>query len=190
MTAIKKIKILPGEKWADIPGKKTIYKEIYAISNYGRLVKYRSAIKEGSLLKCSRQQGYPIWRYRNKGQYCHELIHKLVAKYFLPKPLKNELFVTHLDFDKENNHYKNLKWVTQEGLTRHAFNNPVIKKAKKKRLENIGAAYNTKLTEAKVRKIKDLLQKRKTLKELAIRFKVSDMQIHRIKTGENWAHLK
>jgi len=30
----------------------------------------------------------------------------------------------------------------------------------------------------------------KTLKEIAGKFNVSDMQIHRIKTGENWRHIK
>ena len=27
-------------------------------------------------------------------------------------------------------------------------------------------------------------------KEIALKYGVSDMQIHRIKTGENWGHLK
>ena len=50
--------------------------------------------------------------------------------------------------------------------------------------------YNTKLTAAKVKQIKTSLAKGKTLKELAVKFKVSDMQIYRIKTGENWGHIK
>jgi hypothetical protein len=50
-----------------------------------------------------------------------------------------------------------------------------------------------KLTSDKVKKIKLALFKSKkqpTLKALAKLFKVSDMQIHRIKTGENWSHVK
>ena len=50
-----------------------------------------------------------------------------------------------------------------------------------------------KLTVTKVKKIKVALFKSKTqptLKALAKMFKVSDMQIHRIKTGENWGHVK
>jgi methylphosphotriester-DNA--protein-cysteine methyltransferase len=50
-----------------------------------------------------------------------------------------------------------------------------------------------KLTAAKVKLIKTALFKSKkqpTLKALAKKFKVSDMQIHRIKTGENWGHIK
>ena len=190
MAARKEIKFFRGEKWKPIPRKKTPYGERYTISNYGRLVKYKHWINSGSLLKLSRQQGYPIWRYRENDEYRHHLIHKLVAGYFLSKPSKNQAFVIHLDFDKENNHYRNLKWATQEELTKHSFKNPAVIKAKKQMLKNIGTGYNTKLTEAKVRQIKVFLKKGKTLKEVAVKYGVSDMQIHRIKTGENWGHLK
>jgi hypothetical protein len=49
-----------------------------------------------------------------------------------------------------------------------------------------------KLNATKVRQIKRSLNSKKqpTLKALAKQFKVSDMQIHRIKTGENWSHVK
>ena len=50
-----------------------------------------------------------------------------------------------------------------------------------------------KLTADKVKQIKVALFKSKkqpTLKALAKKFRVSDMQIHRIKTGENWSHVK
>jgi hypothetical protein len=190
MPATKKLLYLKGEKWVTIPGKRTHLKEKYAISSFGRLVKYLHEIKDGSLLKGSRQQGYPIWRYRLDGVHCHQLFHKLVAKYFLPRPGKNQSFILHLDYNKANNHYKNLKWASQEELTKHSFNNPSVKKAKKKRLENIGTAYNTKLTATKVIQVKNLLKKGKTLKEIAAKYGVSDMQIYRIKTGENWGYIK
>ena len=48
----------------------------------------------------------------------------------------------------------------------------------------------SKLSEAKVLVIKKMLAKGKTLREIADKYKVSDMQIHRIKTGENWSHVK
>jgi hypothetical protein len=43
-----------------------------------------------------------------------------------------------------------------------------------------------------VKQIKRALSAKKqpTLKALAKQFKVSDMQIHRIKTGENWSHVR
>lgn len=190
MAIKKEIKFYRGEKWMTIPGKKTPYGERYAISNNGRLVKYKHWINSGSALKLSRQQGYPIWRYKDEGEYRHMLLHKIVAKYFLAKPGKLQKFVIHLDYDKENNHARNLKWVTQEELTNHSLKSPAVIKARKKALKNIGTGYIIKLTDTKVRAIKALLKKGKTLKEIAVKYGVSDMQIYRIKTGENWKHIK
>lgn len=56
--------------------------------------------------------------------------------------------------------------------------------------ENPGTGSATKLTIANVKKIRNLIAAGKTLKEIARTFGVSDMQIHRIKTGENWGNLK
>lgn len=40
-------------------------------------------------------------------------VHTIVAKYFVPNP-HNYPIVMHLDDNKNNNHYKNLKWATYE----------------------------------------------------------------------------
>ncbi len=190
MAAKEEIKFLHGEKWKLLRDKNALGQN-YAISNYGRLVCYTKHLNSGHILKLSRQQGYPIWRARKDGDYFAILLHLLVTKYFLPKPTGKQKFVLHKDFDKENNRYSNLKWATQEELTKHNKKNPAVIAAKEKmRLVISKGGYNTKLTETKVRQIKIYLGKGKTLKELAVKYKVSDMQIHRIKTGENWGHLK
>jgi hypothetical protein len=190
MTTAKKIISFPGERWSVIREQKSAYGEKYAISNHGRLVKFIKTFRDGSLLKGSLQEGYPIWRYLKNGKHKHILLHRLVAKYFLSPPLHNQKILIHLNHKKKDNHYKNLKWATQEEVTKHASHNPAVILAKKNMLKNIGSGYNTKLTEAKVKQIKSFLKKGKTLKELAVKYKVSDMQIHRIKTGENWKHVK
>lgn len=188
----KKLSALRNEKWQVLRGHVTggpiQYK--YAVSNYGRVVKFRKEIKDGSTLNLSRQQGFPIWRKILNGEYYAVLLHRLVAKYFLPKPEKGQKFVIHLDYNKENNYYKNLRWATQDEVSAHSRKNPAVIKANAKRRENIGEAFNIKLTEANVRQIRALLAKGKTLKEIATKYKVSDMQIHRIKTGENWSYIK
>jgi HNH endonuclease/NUMOD4 motif len=193
MSARKPIKMLRSEKWqllkGHISGGPIAYK--YAVSNYGRVVKFSKNLANGYLLNLSLQQGFPIWRKIMNGKYFAVLIHRLVAKHFLPKPSANQKFVIHSDYNKENNYYKNLQWASQEEVTAHAKNNPAIIKAKERMRKSISkGGYNTKLTDAKVKYIKKSLAKGKTLKELALKFKVSDMQIHRIKTGENWGHIK
>jgi NUMOD4 motif len=183
------IRLIINEKWAVLRGYKTAYGQKYAISNYGRLVKFRNEITDGTLLKGSLQEGYPIWRSKINGKYQHALLHRLVAKYFLPKPQKNETVVIHSNYIKKDNHFYNLQWATIKEASVHAQGSPAVKKAKKLMREN-GNMGNAKLNNAAVKNIKLLLEQHKTLKEIAAQYKVSDMQIYRIKTGENWSHIK
>ncbi len=185
-----KLQVLKGEKWATLPGHKTANGEKYAISNFGRLVKFSKQVIDGSLLKGSLQEGYPIWRTRKNGEYFHALIHRLVAKFFLPKPQRKETIVIHSNYKKTDNHFYNLQWATPEEASAHQQGSPAVKKAKKKMRENPGSGSTTKLTIASVKMIRKLIAEEKTLKEIAKTFGVSDMQIHRIKTGENWGNLK
>jgi hypothetical protein len=88
--------------------------------------------------------------------------------------------VIHLNYVKDDNYYKNLKWVTHEDKFKHTARNPNRKR--------IG---NQKLTEAQVLRIKKkLVNGKSTLKVIADQFGITDMQVHRIKTGENWGHVK
>ena len=68
----------------------------------------------------------------------------------------------------------------------HQQGSPAVKRARKKMRENPGEGNNTKLTVEKVKQIKHLLKENKTLKSIAAKYKVSDMQVYRIKIGENW----
>ena len=194
MAERKPIRMLRGEKWKVLKGhiSEGPIKYKYALSDYGRIVKFNKHLTDGFLLKLSRQEGFPIWRKRMKGKYFAALIHRLVGKYFLPKSSEKQKFIIHLDYDKENNYYKNLKWAKQEEVTSHARYNPSVIRAKENMRNNIrsGSGYNTKLTLAKVNQIKAFLNKGKTLRELSQKYSVSDMQIHRIKTGENWSYIK
>ena len=118
----------------------------------------------------------------------HSLIHRLVAKYFLPKPAANKTIVAHLDFDKVNNDIKNLMWMTPEENYAHQVNSPYVVAEKNRRMSNgPSVSKNYKLTVTKVMLLKKLLnENRKTVKQLSKQFKVSDMQIIRIRRGENW----
>ena len=121
----------------------------------------------------------------------HSLIHRLVATYFLPIPPLTKTIVAHLDFDKPNNAAVNLKWMTPEENYIHQRNSPFVLKEKERRVA-AGSIFskNTKLTVTKVMLLKKMLnENRKTVKQLAKQFKVSDMQIIRIRRGENWSTI-
>lgn len=121
------------------------------------------------------------------------LKHKAVAELFLDPPEdQNKKFLIHKDFDKENNYMDNLAWASQEELNTRAKRHPknVLYAFKKQFMDLKPVTGNAKLSEAEVLAIKKRLKKGDTLRKLARRFHVTDMQIHRIKTGENWGHVK
>jgi hypothetical protein len=75
----------------------------------------------------------------------------------------------------------------------HSKNSPHVKKAFEKLIQHNIKSDGRKLTVTKVIHIKKLLAKpnRTTrLKMIAKQFGVSEMQISRIKSGENWSHIK
>ncbi len=121
----------------------------------------------------------------------HYLIHRLVAEYFLPKPDYENGVVAHLDFNKYNNKYTNLKWMTLEENLQHQQKSPfVISDLKKRKNRFFPSDKNSKLTETKVMYLKKLLNEGKPMKQLVRQFKVTETQILRIKRGENWGRVK
>lgn len=183
-TKKSKIKFLAGERWKELNLKKGVSTKRYAISNRGRIISFKSEMEDGYILRPRLTQGYPsvtIGREANRQNY---YLHRLVAEYFSKKPSPKHNFVIHTDHVKENNSADNLKWVTHDAQIAHALKDPNV-------LERQNPEEGPKLNAAKVRQIKRALKAKKqpTLKALAKQFKVSDMQIHRIKTGENWSHI-
>lgn len=189
MATIKKktatIKFLTGERWKELNLKKGVTTKRYAISSRGRIVSFKTKVEEGYMLRPRLTQGYPsvtIGREANRQNY---YLHRLVAEYFTKKGSVKNTFVIHLDHKKENNKADNLKWVSHDSQIAHALKDPNV-------LIRQNPEEGPKLNAVKVRQIKRALNAKNqpTLKALAKQFKVSDMQIHRIKTGENWSHIK
>ena len=104
------------------------YKD-YEISNFGkvrRITPYTGANefrnKEG-LPKILKQtldtSGYYQVRLSGKKGNRLQLIHRLVAKNFIPNP-ENKTQVNHIDGNKTNNNVNNLEWCTQLENMQHA----------------------------------------------------------------------
>ncbi|QES87262.1 NUMOD4 domain-containing protein [Rhizosphaericola mali] len=127
---------------------------------------------------------------KERTNYRHFLIHRLVATNFLPKPKENQVVVGHLDFDKLNNAVTNLKWMTLEENQLHQNKNPNVIFERNRRKNNpIIREKGAKLTSTQVMHIKLQLKRARPLKQIAKQYDISDMQVWRIKTGENWAHV-
>jgi len=192
----EKVKIYPGEEFREIEVDYSL-KLRYAVSNRGRMVSFIDEIKNGRLLKGTMSEGYKVFRfkiYRDKKMLnSHLFIYKLVAQYFIPKPSVDHIHVIHLDYQRNNDDSRNLKWVTEEERFEHMQKSPLVIQARQKRLVTATAINGHKLTVTRVMLIKKLLANPKQttrLKMIAKQFGVSEMQIRRIKSGENWGYIK
>lgn len=170
-----------NEEWKKITFDDKICKEEhFKISNYGRLINCKQ--EEPFLVKDSFINGYKVVRLKlaGKRKWTNRYIHKLTAEHFLER--NDGICVIHLNYNKTDNRIENLKWATKKEKDTHQFTNPEYLNAPRKR------TYS-KLTETKVKLIKRLINdpNRKTrMKMIAKQFGISEMQLYRIKTGENW----
>jgi hypothetical protein len=167
----------------------------YAISNYGRLVSYTESIDDGKVLKGSNTEGFRTFGYKvpkkggKKYSYHHIMLHRKVAELFLPKESEDQTYVLHLDHRKDNDHVSNLKWATRAEQLEHWKKSPNVIAARYAPREIKGR----KLTSTDVIRLKKRIfdPNRKTrMKLLAKEFNISEMQLFRIKRGENWGHIK
>lgn len=181
------VKSFWDEKWKKIIfDEKISENENFKISNYGRVINCKGA--EEFLVKRHFINGYQTLPLKQKtGRSTSRYIHKLVAEHFLDQ--KEGIYVIHLNYEKTDNHVKNLKWATKEEKEHHQFSNP----EHKKRIESMPKRRTyTKLTETKVKLIKRKINdpnRRTRMKIIAKQFGVSEMQLYRIKSGENWGDV-
>lgn len=185
------------EVFKEIPFEHKLVKR-YALSNYGRLLSFNEEMKDGRIIKGGIIDGYRTLAisYRDhEGKKIKKtlLLYKWVAELFIPKTADDQLYVIHIDRKRDNDHITNLKWVNYEGKMAHYKSSPLVIAAKQKLLEHNIKADGPKLTETTVMRLKKILldPNRKTrMKILAKQFGVSEMQLYRIKSGENWGHIK
>ncbi|HRG57551.1 MAG TPA: NUMOD4 domain-containing protein [Bacteroidia bacterium] len=189
-------RLFPSEEFKEIEIKDKLRLK-YAVSNYGRVISFSESMEAGRLIKIFPSNGYNLFRYvlyvNGKRVFKSIFMKKLVAEYFIPKPSEEHKHVIHLDYNRLNDFVKNLKWVTTAEQRAHNRKSPLVIEMLKKLHEHRRNSKGNKLTEAQVIILKKKLldPNRKTrLKILARQFGVSEMTLHRIRTGENWGHIK
>src|SRR5690606_29416114 len=185
------VKSFRQEQWKDLY--KDIWQDrfIYKVSNFGRVISFVKN-REGELLSGGKTAGYlsfvvVLKTGKNKSYY----FHRMVAELFLKKKEKDQ-YVIHKNYQKHENHVDNLAWVDKEEWAKHQFENPNVKENKLKRKLRQATTYS-KLTyaQAVILKKKLLDPNRKTrMRLLATRFGGSEMQLYRIKSGENWGDIQ
>lgn len=175
-----------NEKWTNVTFPEEIKSVRYQISNYGRIRAINKITGKEKLLKGSHsKRGHHRLNIKmESGKGAGVYVHRIVAETFVKQPSEEHKYVIHLDHDKTNNKYTNLRWATQHEVNEHAKNSPLYNQAREKQREHY------KLNEAKVKMIKRMLKRKKVkMKIIAKQFGISHTQLNRIKNGENWSNV-
>lgn len=164
----------------------------YSISNHGRFGVMLDKKGNVEVRNFKPTKGYYRFNTRQKGKNKAIFLFKEVAIAFLKKPSSKHNLIIHKDHNYLNDHDSNLQWVTKKEHRLHTTNSPNSIMARKKKAINKSSHAHI-LNEKSVTALKKLVwdPKRKlSLKAIAEKFGVSEMQIYRIKTGQFWFHVK
>jgi len=178
------------EQWCDVPG----YEGIYRVGSFGNVTRaarinhvgtasvsrvsvdsFKAQLKETLLKPILNERGY-MWvgLHKNKIQKTH-MIHKIVARAFIPNP-DGKQFVNHINGIKTDNRAENLEWCTTSENMKHAFRTGLAKPT------------NRKISEETARTIKHL-QYTKGDTEIAKMMGVTRSLCKNIRIGTAWAHV-
>lgn len=128
-------------------------------------------------------QGYCLVDLSNEGKSHTVQFHRLVALAFIPNP-DNLDTVNHIDGNKQNNHVKNLEWLSLRDNVRHAWNTGLAKP--RYGLDNPANVY----TEEQIHKVCQLLEQDELgNKKIAELCGVDVTLIRDIKFRGRWEHI-
>ena len=182
-----KVKHYWNERWAKLERNFPGGKVDYYISDYGRIKTIEKDTGDERLSKGVVHQRSGYLRIKVKITSKKDVdfyIHKFVAEHFVENP-EHKSYVIHIDRNKSNNFYQNLRWMTHRELIDWQVKHGIYDPQKRKR------PPQTKMTETKVRLLKKRLKEGKTKKKiLAKAFGITYMQLNRIERGENWGYVK
>ena len=164
------------EIWKPIKGY-----EGYEISSLGRVksLKMKNEIIKKPHLN---RDGYLYISFSNRGKSCTLKVHRLVCEHFCEGKTEERNHVDHIDGNKLNNVYTNLRWCTHHENILFAWETGAY--------NGIGENHaGSKLKENQVIEIKKMLKQKITCKNIAKQFGVTNWCIHDIKQGRIWKHV-
>ena len=105
------------ERWRWVPG----YEGRYAVSDCGDVLSAPHGSIDGCILKRRvSNNGYLSVSLFYDGTYRNELVHRLVAKAFIPNP-DGKPQVNHINGDRQDNRVENLEWATASENIKHKY---------------------------------------------------------------------
>lgn len=184
---VAKVKSFWNEKWEMVQTRVPTNLVNYHISNHGRL---KSVMKkdgaERLLNPTLMKDGYKRANMKVQGRKMEVYpIHRLVFNYFVGTQEEGEYFVIHKDGNKQNNHVKNLELMNRKQLNQRWDEKGFYKNI------DLASKKNVKLTETKVRLLRQRLKKGKTKKSiLAKQFNISLAQLRKVELGLSWKNVE
>lgn len=172
--------IMDKEQWKKI---KNI--EGYQISNFGSLKSYKKKIPFIMKLKVDGNGYQSVLLTLSKNVTKRFRVHRLVAENFVSRKLsKNE--VNHIDGNKTNNYFKNLKWVNRSENNKHAYLSG-LRTPSPSYGENHGLS---KLKNSQIPKIRQMYKETNfSCREVGELFKVSGNVINKIVRKINYKNI-
>jgi len=166
------------EKWKTISGNNN-----YEISTHGRIkrIKAGRGAKVGKILNPTLDgAGYLIVSLYKNNKRNIDRVHQLTAFHFIGKR-PSGYQINHKDCNKKNNRLRNLEYCTPLENTRHAIRHGLGGSG-----ERNGMA---KLTAKDVIKIRALVAKGETMKQVGKKFNISYQHVSDVSTNKRWAHI-
>lgn len=181
------------EKWLPIKN----YENYYEVSNLGRIRALDIYVRNdgnfaGGFIKDRKirdqqtnRYGYKTIKLCKHGKCQRYLVHRIVAKAFLPTQNINYQ-INHIDGDKTNNCVTNLEWVTPAENMKHAWKTGLITNE-----HLVGSSHaNSKLTEEKVLEIRKMAESKKYKRQdICDKFNIKLSTYKDIINRRTWKHI-
>lgn len=126
------------------------------------------------------RKGYARVRLKRGGKGKTYLVHRLVAKQFLPNP-ENKPQINHKNGVKHDNRIENLEWVTCQENVKHSIDNNLIPRGQDR--------PNSKLSDDDVRDIRSHRESGMTYYEIALLFDISYQTAHKVCKRITYKHI-